>query len=97
MSRETWTEWFTSKVKEDLRDRITTFEEVWSIMFLSSDKQAVVDSAARVAQDIIQAKDKEIISLEIRIAELEEEAAETQQELVRRREKINELTNKLHE
>jgi predicted nucleic acid-binding Zn-ribbon protein len=93
MSRESWSEWFISKIKEDLRERVTTLDEIWGIMIFSPEKQSVAESAARIAEEIIRAKDREIVDLKVRISELEEEAADAQQELARRREKIEELRN----
>ena len=86
-----WSEWFISKVREDLRDRVTTLDEIWGIMIFSPEKQSVAEAAARVAEEMIQEKDREIAKLEERIAELEEESTDTQKELVRRREIIDEL------
>ena len=77
-----WTEWFISKVREDLRDRVTTLDEIWGIMIFSPEKQSVAEAAARVAEDIISG--------------LEEEANDMKQELIRRRERIDELTNEVH-
>jgi predicted nucleic acid-binding Zn-ribbon protein len=93
MSRESWSEWFISKIKEDLRERVKTLDEIWGIMIFSPEKQSVAESAARIAEEIIRAKDREIVDLKVRISELEEEAADAQQELARRREKIEELRN----
>jgi hypothetical protein len=77
-----WSEWFISKVREDLRDRVTTLDEIWGIMIFSPEKQSVAEAAARVAEDIISG--------------LEEEAKDTKQELIRRRERIDELANEVH-
>lgn len=57
---ETWSEWFISKVKEDLRDRVTTLDEIWGIMIFSPEKQAVAEAAARVAEDIISGLEEEV-------------------------------------
>ena len=55
-----WSEWFISKVREDLRDRVTTLDEIWGIMIFSPEKQAVAEAAARVAEDIISGLEEEI-------------------------------------
>ena len=57
---ESWSEWFISKVREDLRDRVTTLDEIWGIMIFSPEKQAVAEAAARVAEDIISGLEEEI-------------------------------------
>ena len=93
---EAWLERFISLVKEDLRERVKTLDEVWAIMIFSPEKQDVAESAARVAYEFVQEKNREIVNLEIRIVELEEESSEQEKELARRREKINELTDKLY-
>ena len=69
-TRETWLERFIWKIKADLRESVTNFEDVWSIMFLSSDRQAVADSAARVAQEIVDTKDAQIDQLHAEIRDL---------------------------
>ena len=69
-TRETWLERFIWKIKADLRESVTNFEDVWSIMFLSSDRQAVADSAARVAQEIVDTKDAQIDQLHEEIRDL---------------------------
>ena len=86
---EKWSEWFISKVREDLRDRVTTLDEIWGIIIFSPEKQSVAEAAARVAEEILQEKDRVI-------SELEEESNETHQELIRRRERIDELTKEVH-
>jgi hypothetical protein len=55
-----WSEWFISKVREDLRDRVTTLDEIWGIMIFSPEKQAVAEAAARVAEDIISGLEEEL-------------------------------------
>lgn len=55
-----WSEWFISKVREDLRDRVTTLDEIWGIMIFSPEKQAVAEAAARVAEDIISGLEEEV-------------------------------------
>ena len=65
MAHESWTDWFTQQVKVELRDKITNFEDVWSLMFLSSDKQEILDTAARVAEQAIQERDREIVRQDI--------------------------------
>jgi hypothetical protein len=64
MAYEAWTDWFTYEVKKDLREKVTNFEDVWALMFLSPDKQLVIDAAARVAQQSIAARDREMVELE---------------------------------
>jgi predicted RNase H-like nuclease (RuvC/YqgF family) len=68
---ESWSEWFTFEVKRDLREKITNFEDVWSLMFLSPDKQEILDAAARVAQESIAARNREIEFKDQEIAETE--------------------------
>jgi len=65
MAHESWTDWFTQQVKVELRDKITNFEDVWSLMFLSSDKQEILDTAARVAEQAILERDREIVRQDI--------------------------------
>jgi len=84
-----WSDQFITLIKEDLRDRVTTLDEIWGIMIFSREKQCLAEAAARVAEEMLQEKDR-------KIAELEEEAEDTHQELVRRREKIDELTDEIH-
>ena len=67
---ETWSEWFISKIKEDLRERVTTLDEIWGIMIFSPEKQSVAESAARVAEDIIKELEEERTYLRERIDEL---------------------------
>lgn len=55
-----WSEWFISKIREDLIDRVTTLDEIWSIMIFSPEKQAVAEAAARVAEDIISGLEEEL-------------------------------------
>jgi hypothetical protein len=69
---ETWLERFISLVKVDLREKVKTLDEVWAIMIFSPEKQDVAESAARVAYELIQEKNREIVNLKIRIAELEQ-------------------------
>ena len=90
-----WSEWFISEIRADLIQKITKLEEIWEIMIFSPERQAVADAAARVAQDIIEEKDDLIQELKTRISILEEEAMDQQQELTRRREKIDELKLKI--
>jgi len=65
MSFEKWSDWFTFEVKRDLREKVSNFEDVWSLMFLSSDKQDILDAAARVAEQSIAARDRDILDLEV--------------------------------
>ena len=67
---ETWADWFIIKIKEDLREKITTLEEIWGIMIFSPEKQAVAESAARVAEDIVKELEEERTYLRERIDEL---------------------------
>ena len=69
MAYEAWTEWFAYEVKKDLREKVTNFEDVWALMFLSPDKQLVIDAAARVAQQSIAARERDIADLEESIAD----------------------------
>ncbi len=55
-----WSEWFISKIREDLIDRVTTLDEIWGIMIFSPEKQAVAEAAARVAEDIISGLEEEL-------------------------------------
>jgi hypothetical protein len=57
---ESWSEWFISKIREDMRDRVTTLDEIWGIMIFSPEKQAVAEAAARVAEDIISGLEEEV-------------------------------------
>ncbi len=57
---ESWSEWFISKIREDLIDRVTTLDEIWGIMIFSPEKQAVAEAAARVAEDIISGLEEEL-------------------------------------
>ena len=69
MAYEAWNEWFAYEVKKDLREKVTNFEDVWALMFLSPEKQLVIDAAARVAQQSIAARDREMVELEESIAD----------------------------
>jgi hypothetical protein len=68
-----WSEWFISKIREDLMDRVTTLDQIWGIMIFSPEKQAVAEAAARVAEDIISGLEEEVaqqreIILKLKIA-----------------------------
>ena len=67
-----WSEWFIDRVKEDLRDRVTTLDEIWAIMIFSPERQSVAEAAARVAEKIIQEKDQEIADLREQLERLRE-------------------------
>jgi hypothetical protein len=56
----TWSEWFISKVRADLTERITNLEEIWDIMIFSPERQSVAEAAARVAENIINELEEEI-------------------------------------
>jgi hypothetical protein len=90
-----WANSFISQIRDDLTEKITTLDEIWAIMIFSPERQSVAEAAARVAHKIIQEKDDLIQDLKTRISVLEEEALDQQQELVRRREKIDELLQQL--
>jgi hypothetical protein len=82
---------FIWKIKADLRERVTNFEDVWSIMFLSSDKQAVAESAARVAQEIVSTKDDQIVKMEQLIDQLHAEIRDLRAQIEEERIKISKL------
>jgi hypothetical protein len=92
---DTWADTFISQIREDLTEKITTLDEIWAIMIFSPERQSVAEAAARVAEKIIKEKDDLILELKTRISVLDEEAIDQQQELVRRREKIDELLQQL--
>jgi len=56
MSRS-WSDWFIFQVKSDLREKMTSLDDVWGLMFLSPEKQAILDSATQLSENIIKKKD----------------------------------------
>jgi len=76
MAYEAWTEWFAYEVKKDLREKVTNFEDVWALMFLSPDKQLIIDAACRIAQQSIAARDRDIADLVVELGVKDEVIAD---------------------
>jgi len=75
MSRS-WSDWFIFQVKSDLREKMTSLDDVWGLMFLSPEKQAILDSATQLSETIIKKKDAVIEQLHAEIEDLKAQIKE---------------------
>jgi len=62
-----WTDWFIQEIKLEMREKMTSLDDVYDLMFLGRDKQELLDTAARIAKVSIQNRDNEIKRLEERL------------------------------